>query len=437
MKVGLLTYYLRQKDYPTRYSLAALRLGEYLNSSGVDVDLLPISLIDFDLKEVVENQIKGKFDIVGISHYVWAKKATPAIAEGIRKYAPEVSVIIGGPEVENIDLNEFEDEIFILGEGEEGLVKSVRYIEEGKSNPNFFKENINIFNKANPEREKAEEMLLYKSPLFTKFKDIDKDFLYYETSRGCAYNCAYCGFRNRDHVELFDMDFVEEEIKRIGKIGFKEVFVVDANLGGTPSRAKQVLKLFNKYAPEAKLTIYLRPEFIDDETVELLSKANLKDVRIGVQTLNEKVPSWIRSNSMKSVTEELPKLSAAGIPWKSEFIIGLPGDDMEGLKKSLDFAEEKLKPLEICCYPLTVIKGTPLYEKTIELKGENDGLWLKADGKGRAYESSSYTEEELIKMQEYATKRMNDYLLRQSKMDDSIKEQKIERNAESIYRDEK
>ena len=233
------------------------------------------------------------------------------------------------------------------------------------------------------------------------------------------------------------MDFVEEEIRRIGKIGFKEVFIVDANLGGTPDRAKQILELFSKYAPQSKLTIYLRPEFVDDETVNLLSKSNLKEVRIGIQTLNEKVPQWIRSNSMKSIKEELPKLSSAGVPWKAEFIIGLPEDNIAGLKKSLDFAEEVLKPLEICCYPLTVIKGTPLYEKVANSQMRDNEIWIKADDKGRAYEANSYTSEELLEMQRYATERMNNYLAKQERMNYHLRTEKIKRNSESIYRDER
>lgn len=98
--------------------------------------------------------------------------------------------------------------------------------------------------------------------------------------------------------------------------------------------------MFNTYAPQSKLTIYLRPEFVDDEMVELLSKANLKEVRIEIQTINKKIPSWIRSNSIKSVVGQLPKLSKTNVPWKAEFIIGLPGDDMQGLTESLDFAEK-------------------------------------------------------------------------------------------------
>ena len=430
MKVALINFYLRLSDYPTRYSLASLRLGEYLRSSGIDVDLVPVSLVDLDFKQFVKEKINGKYNIVGISNYVWSRKAAPIIAKMIRENAEDASIIIGGPEVKYTDLSKYENEIFILGEGEESLVKTIQYISDGRVDKNFFENNPNIFDKEHPSRDFIKEQLVYKSPLFTYFKDVDKDFLYYETSRGCSYNCAYCGFKNRTNVELFDLDFVEEEIKRIGKLGFKEVFIVDANLGGTPDRAKKILRMFNQYAPKASLTIYLRPEFIDDEMVDILEKCNLKEARIGIQTENKKIPKWIRNNSIKSITEDLPKLSKAGVKWKAEFIIGLPGDTLVGLKESLDFAENVLRPTEICCYPLTLIRDTPLF-KMVNSTSEQ---WIKMDDDFRAIESFSYTQEELKEMQEYAKKRMNDYLRKSIQLTESAKNKKIERNRD-IYRD--
>lgn len=431
MKIALINYYLRLSDYHTRYALATMRLGEYISSNGVEVELLPISINEKNLDDFVVKELKDKYDIVGISNYVWSKDITPKLARAIRENAPEISIIIGGPEVQYTDLTQYEKELFILGEGEDSLLKTIQYLERGRKDIDFFKNNCNVFDKDHPEREMAKERLVYKNPLFTKFKVIDKDFLYYETSRGCLYNCGYCGFKNRDNVELFDLDFVEEEIRRIGNIGFKEVFVIDANLGGTPERAKKILSMFAKYAPQSKLTIYLRPEFIDNEMIELLEKSNLKEVRIGIQTINEHIHKWIRNNSIKHVLEELPKLSKHQIPWKAEFIIGLPGDTMEGLKKSLEFAANVLKPTEICCYPLTLIKDTPLY-KLVNSEGPE---WIKIDDNSRAYESSSYTHEELLDMHKYAQMMMNKYMEQMKSWSEAERRNKITRNKKSIHRD--
>ena len=424
LKICLINYYLRMKDYPTRYSLSILRLGEYLNSLGIDVDILPIQLTSKDLEEIVTLKIKDKYDIVGISNYVWSKDITPKLSKLIKKICGNINIIIGGPETKYINLDEYEDEIFILGEGEQSLYNTIKYIERGKNDDLFFINNPNIFDKKHPNAKLIESEIAYINPLFTKFKNIDKDFLYYETSRGCAYNCGYCGFRNREKVANFDLNFVLEEIKRIGALNFKEVFIIDANLGGTKERAKKILSYFNKYANNSLLTIYLRPEFIDDEMIDLLKISNLKDVRIGIQTTNENVPNWLRANSLYHIKHFLPKLSENGIIWKAELIIGLPGDTLEGLKKSIDFVENVLKPSEYCCYPLSVIKGTPLYELT---KRKDDNLWVEADDLLRATASSSYSFEELKKMQQYAISRMNAYLDK-ARLDENTKKLRKERN---------
>lgn len=155
-----------------------------------------------------------------------------------------------------------------------------------------------------------------------------------------------------------------------------------------------------------------------------------KRIRIGIQTTNKKIPEWIRSNSIEKVTKELPKLSKANIHWKAEFIVGLPGDDMKGLTESLEFAETVLRPTEICCYPLTVIKDTPMF-KMVDSESKE---WIKIDENSRAYESFSYTHDELIEMQEYAKRKMNNYLRQHSNWDRLTVQHKIENNKD-IYKD--
>lgn len=416
MKVGLVNYYLRLKDYPTRYALATLRLGEYLNSYGIDVDIYPIPIETDNYKEYAEI-LNSKFDIIAISHYVWSIDSTRKIVDEIRKINNDKKIIIGGPEVKYINLNEYRNEYFIIGEGEVALLNLIKYIESEEKDNNFFINNSNIFNRNNPNYRLLKNKLKYKNPLFTKFYNIDKEFLYYETSRGCAYNCGYCGFKNRFEVANFDLNFVKEEIKRIGNLGFKEVFVVDANFGGTKNRAKVIMEYFNKYAPSSLLTIYLRPEFIDDEFIMILKKANLKEIRIGIQTTNSNIPSWIRDNSIHHIKNELPKLSQNNIKWKAELITGLPGDDLIGLKQSIDFVENYLKPTEFCCYPLTVIKSTKMYDLVNKYEEQ---FWLKIDDNSMAYESNSYNHNDLLKMQQYAIFRMNSYLDKYYKQEDKV-----------------
>ena len=402
MKIALINIYSRQDEYQSRYSLATMRLAEYVMSFGYDVDLIPI-----DINNYQNVNLKGieKYDLIGLSNYSWVDNAIRFVDKLIKIENSSANIVIGGPQVENVNLEEWDNEYFIIGEGEKALLNLVRYIENGKKDENFFENNVNIFTKKNPKHKKIEQQIQVCNPLFTRVIPEDRDFLWYETCRGCAYSCGYCGHKTRKKVGYFDIDVVEKEIKQIGEYGFKKVFVIDPNFAGNRERAKKVIEIFNKFSPDSELILYLRPEFIDDEAIELYKKANIEEIRIGIQTTNKNVPLWIRSNSLKHVNEELPKLSENGINWRAELIVGLPGDDYNGLKNSISYIES-LKPTTYYCYHLTLIKGVKLYSLVDNFE---NNLWITKDEFDRAYSSSTYSHEELLTMLEYSDKKEKKY----------------------------
>lgn len=402
MKIALINIYSRQDEYQSRYSLATMRLAEYVMSFGYDVDLIPI-----DINNYQNVNLKGieKYDLIGLSNYSWVDNAIRFVDKLIKIENSSANIVIGGPQVENVNLEEWDNEYFIIGEGEKALLNLVRYIENGKKDENFFENNVNIFTKKNPKHKKIEQQIQVCNPLFTRVIPEDRDFLWYETCRGCAYSCGYCGHKTRKKVGYFDIDVVEKEIKQIGEYGFKKVFVIDPNFAGNRERAKKVIEMFNKFSPDSELILYLRPEFIDDEAIELYKKANIEEIRIGIQTTNKNVPLWIRSNSLKHVNEELPKLSENGINWRAELIVGLPGDDYNGLKNSISYIES-LKPTTYYCYHLTLIKGVKLYSLVDNFE---NNLWITKDEFDRAYSSSTYSHEELLTMLEYSDKKEKKY----------------------------
>lgn len=402
MRIALINVYSRQDEYQSRYSLATMRLAEYVMSFGYDVDLIPIDINNY--QNVNLSGIKN-YDLIGLSNYSWVENAIKFVDKLIKKENPSANIAIGGPQVENINLDEWDNEYFMIGEGEKALLNLVRYIETGKKDENFFENNVNIFNKDNPKHKKIEQQIQVSNPLFTKIIPDDRDFLWYETCRGCAYSCGYCGHKTRKHVGYFDIDIVEREIQQIGNYGFKKVFIIDPNFAGNRERAKKIIEMFNKYSPNSELTLYLRPEFIDDEAIELYKRANIEEIRIGIQTTNKNVPLWIRSNSLKHVNEELPKLSKNGINWRAELIVGLPGDNYNGLKNSISYIES-LRPTTYYCYHLTLIKGVKLYSLVNNF--END-LWITKDEYDRAYSSSTYNHEELLAMLEYSAEKEEKY----------------------------
>ena len=404
MKICLISFYTRQEDYPNRYGLGILRLKEYLQSFNYDVDLIPIDYYNYskyDIKSIVDRN----YDLVGLSNFSWVNDAINYFDKKLKELNPKLNIVIGGAEVEVMDITKYDNEYFIIGEGELALKNLCDYINNDKEDTCFFENNPNIFNKDHPNHTKLEDKIAIKNPLFTNVSIEDREFLWYETCRGCAFSCGYCGHKTRKKVEYIDLDIIKQEIINIGKMNFKKLFVIDPNFAGYKSRAKIILDYFNTYAPNTEIGLYSRPEFIDDEMIELLKKANISEIRIGIQTINPNVPLWLRSNNLKCIIHELPKLSINNIPWRAELITGLPGDNLEGLKKSIAFVES-LNPTLFYSYHLTAIPNTPLYNIKDKF---NEPFWITTDMDNRVYESNSYNHSELLEMLDYAKQKENEY----------------------------
>lgn len=238
--------------------------------------------------------------------------------------------------------------------------------------------------------------------VFENPKELGRKFTWHDTAVGCRRNCGYCGHKTRTDVAVRPDDIVESEIRSIGEIGFEESFIIDPILGGALGRDKKILQLYKKYAPDTAIKAYYRAEFLDDETIDILSKSNIKEILVGIQSTNPNVPAWLRSNDLERVKKYLPQLSKRGIFSRMELIVGMPGDNYAGLRESMRFVIDEIHPMSVRAYHLTVIPGTPLHNiRDADITGGK--LWIHADSvHSRATESNSYTHAELDIMLTYA-----------------------------------
>lgn len=388
----IMTSFYHWEDVPARkYSLASLRLGSFLVKHTESITKVLTLCVDSPVDELIKEIKATKFDILWLSAYMWTSKKVSEIIEKL-ELNDDQKIIIGGPDINNIQ-EEKDSIIKISWEGEIPLQEVLTDIYwEG------------IIKKAHGNKWIADTLPLYSQEMLQSLsiapEDLWKKYAYYETNRGCLYSCGYCGRKTREKIYGFDNLLVKEEIMNIWKLGLEELFVVDPILGGTKERGKDVLRLFSKYAPNTKLIIYLRPEFIDDEYVDLLKKTSLKELRVGIQTINENVPNRIRSNNISQIKKNLLKFHDTQIPWRSELIAGLPRDTFEWLKKSMAFIINELQPTYAYTYPLSVIENTKIYDLVNKTDQE---LRIKKDEKNQATSSSSYTEQELKDMVRFST----------------------------------
>ena len=403
LNVTFVSIYLRTDEYDSKYTLASMRLAAFIQDlDNLNISIKPISLnCSAKEKEAFINELNDNADLICFSCYIWLWEFVKDLSSRIKR-RDNRCILVGGPELKQRVPNDwFGDEIFVYGEGELVLREICSMLSQG-----YTAEQINQLKVIG---DATKQGMVYRVPMDSKIKfrshlysdaffekvhmeEFNNKFIWYDTSRGCAYSCGYCGFRNRTGMVSYENDIITEEVKNIGKLHAERVFIVDANIGGIPERGKFVIKQFNMYSPDSKINAYLRPEFIDDEYMEILSNANIEELRIGVQTMNESVPKWLRNNCIQAVIDEIPKLTKAGVPWRAELIVGLPGDNFSGLEKSIRFLMDEVKPTYLYAYHLTILKETELYN-ILDGTGE---YWIKMNPEtNAAVSSNSYSEEEL------------------------------------------
>ncbi len=114
-------------------------------------------------------------------------------------------------------------------------------------------------------------------------------------------------------------------------------------------------------APQIHYHIEAKADLLDDETICLLAELQCS-VQVGLQSADPKVLSPLqRKLDPQQMIRQLRKLSDAGVTFGLDLIYGLPGDNHQGFRRSLDFALKR-QPNQIDIFPLAVLPGTELYE---------------------------------------------------------------------------
>ena len=111
------------------------------------------------------------------------------------------------------------------------------------------------------------------------------------------------------------------------------------------------------------LSIGTRPDCLEDDVVELLSRLNMVKpvwVELGLQTIHESTAAYIRRGYPLSCFEDsLKRLRTAGLEVVVHTILGLPGESREDMLATMDYLNARdIQGIKLQL--LHVLKGTDL-----------------------------------------------------------------------------
>ena len=332
-------------------NLAIRYLKEYVRDI-VEVELAEFT-INQNLDEISGELFKMNPDLIGFSTYIWNVKEILEIIERLKIVNPDLKILLGGPEVSydgyELLLNNPGIDFVIAGEGEETYKELIqgRPLEEIKGLAFRCGEKI----KVNIPRPLIKDINSIPSPYINIGDEYRNKIVYYETSRGCPFNCKFCLSSTIRGVRYMNIERVKEDIDSLIDAGVKQVKFVDRTFNSNKKFSKAVMEhIISRDPKEVNFHLELTAHLIDDEQLEFLEdiKEGLFQFEIGVQSTN---PQTIEAIGRTTDIEYLKKVSSKIKSFKNihqhlDLIAGLPYENYNSFSKSFNSIYE-IRPEKI------------------------------------------------------------------------------------------
>lgn len=326
---------------------------------------------------MVVKRMKNPF-LVGFSTYLWNFEYSKDLAAKIKAAYPSCIILFGGHQIPPDDTllreNAYID-ILIHGEGEETFTKLLLAFANGGKLQKI--PNISYRTPQGVASTTAAKTACidYPSPYLNGVFDSILGSSKYnfsailETNRGCPYKCAFCDWGNiKATIRLFPMERVRQEIEWIATHKIEYCYCADGNFG-LFERDEQIIDMIidaNKrygYPKKFQATYSKNNSGTVFRINKKLNEAGMsKGATLSFQTMSKIALKNIGRDNMP--LEEFSKLMAmyneSRIPAYSELILGLPGENYDSFRNSLDNLLEAGQHMSINIFNCEVLVNAPM-----------------------------------------------------------------------------
>lgn len=334
----------------------------------------------FDWQKINLKELKKQDpDIIGFScvtaTYPWALEFAKKVKQEMNK-----PIIFGGvhptlaPEV--VMENEFIDMVCV-GEAEVAILELAQSIDnkDGRTDIKniWFRKNGEIIK--NEVRDLVENLDPYEMDRELFFNRLPSNYrksAYYMGSRGCPFNCTYCGNEQKRKVYAHKGRFVRQksvdqvikELQKLKSLGTKHILFVDDVL--TMNR-EWFADFITRYKQEVGLpfTCFIHAKLFDEDLAKQLKAGGCKLIWYGIQTGSENVRKQYlgRFESDDEIIKAAKICKQFGLKFMVDHIFDIPYDN--DVKESIRLYNI-IRPNMINCYNLLYFPSSKIIDYALE-----------------------------------------------------------------------
>jgi len=351
----------------THTSLSARCIGAVCAEAGFELEVVELN-INEGAEVIAGRVVVTRPQLLLCSVYIWNRRLMEDVCTRVRLMRPEVVIAWGGPEVsgegEGILARGHADYV-VCGEGEEAVLQLICALEQGKP-PEAA--GIAWQGGSLPRKESRQDLdnlpFPYADEPWTKNK-----IYYFETSRGCPYNCTYCLSSREAGVRFMSLCTAKARLSQmVGKVPL--IKFVDRTFNADPQRARDLWEFLLELPTETRFHFEVCAHLLTTADFVLLAerRATRFQFEVGLQSASpQSLLAVNRYTDAVQVLHTVRDLVALGtVEVHLDLIAGLPHETLATFLSGLDSALKAL-PHRLHLGFLKVLPGTELRRQAEEL----------------------------------------------------------------------
>lgn len=333
--------------------------------------------LEFTIKDKTENIVRKilehDIDLLGFSCYIWNIEIIKEILNALQDIKYSVPILLGGPEVSYQSMyffKNFDITYIIKNEGETAYNQLIDYL-QGITD-------ITSVSNLYYQKDKQIHFTYDLLPDITKIKsahhlvpDYQNQIIYFESSRGCCFNCSYCMASLEPSIRLVPIEKVKNDLKNLLNKKVKTIKFLDRSFNVYINQALEILRFFTENDNQVTTVQFeVVGDILDDRIIDFIMNNVRKDYfrfEIGIQSTNPKTTKAVnRVQNFQKLSENVLKLKEK-VTLHLDLIAGLPYENKESFINTFN-ETFLLYPHELQLGFLKELKGTLI--STEKLKHE-------------------------------------------------------------------
>jgi len=191
------------------------------------------------------------------------------------------------------------------------------------------------------------------------------------TSLGCPYRCTFCCINAPFGVNRYRMRAAAQVVEEIDSLyhhyGVKTFKIIDEMFVLNDRHVNGICELLaaKPYAPELNIWAYARVDTVKPSQLRLLRSAGIRWLALGIESGSGHVRDGAeKSLDQADIVDIVDQIKKADINVIGNYIFGLPDDDLETMRQTLDLAKE-LNCEFANFYSAMAYPGSPLHAMAV------------------------------------------------------------------------